>query len=100
MSTPLKEHELRYSQMKKKYSQMDKHAYVVVRVLKNFKFYILHSHSIVYVPDLVVKSILTQQEIGCNTRGIWIEKAQEYDINLKSTKLVWGNGLCKVIAKN
>ena len=67
MSTPLKEHELRYS-------QMEKHAYVVLRALKKIRFYVLHSHYVVFVPDLSVKSILTQQEIGCNTRGAWIEK--------------------------
>lgn len=52
MSTPLKDHEFRYS-------QMEKHAYVVVRALKNFRFYVLHSHYVVYIPDCLVKSILT-----------------------------------------
>lgn len=47
MSIPLKNQELRYS-------QMEKHAYAVVRALKNFRFYVLHSHSIIYVPDLPV----------------------------------------------
>ena len=93
MSTPLKDHELRYSQMKK-------HAYVVVSALKNFRFYVLHSHSIAFVPNLAIKNILNQQEIGCNTRGAWIAKVQEYDIDLKPTKLVRGNFLCKMIEKN
>lgn len=93
MSTPLKDHELRFS-------QMEKHAYAVVRALKNFRFYVLHSHSVIYVPDSAVKSILTQQEIGCNTRVAWIAKVQEYDIDLKPTRLVRGNGLCKTIAEN
>ena len=52
MSIPLKNHEL-------KYSQIEKHAFVVVKALKNFRFYILHSHSIVFVPDTIVKSALT-----------------------------------------
>lgn len=73
MSTPLKDNELRYS-------QMERHAYAMVRELKNFRFYILHSHDVVYVPDYVVKRISTQQELGCNTRGGWIEKVQDYDI--------------------
>ena len=67
MNTPLREHELRYS-------QMEKHAYVVVRALKKFRFYIMNSHSIVHILDSAVKSILTQQEIGYNTRGSWIAK--------------------------
>lgn len=93
MSSPLKDHELRYS-------QMEKHAYEVVRALKNFKFYVLHSHLIIHVPNSTVKSILTRQEIGCNTRGVWIAKVQEYDIELKPTKLVRGNVLCKIISEN
>ena len=52
MSVPLKNHEL-------KYSQIEKNAFAVVKALKNSCFYILHSHSIVYVPDVPVKSVLT-----------------------------------------
>ena len=50
--------------------------------------------------DVAVKSVLTQQDLGCNTRGTWIEKTQEYDIEIKPTKLVRGNALCKAIAEN
>ena len=93
MSISLKNNELKYSQIKK-------NAFVVVKALKNFRFYILHLHFVVYVPDIVVKSVLTQQDVGCNARGMWIEKTQEYDIKIKPTKLVRGNTLCKEIAKN
>ena len=44
--------------------------------------------------------MLTQQNVGCNVRGMWIEKTQEYDIEIKDTKLVKGNDLCKEIAEN
>ena len=57
MSMPLKNKELRYS-------QMVKYAYVVVKDLKNFRFYILHSHSMIHVPDPTVKNILTQQDVA------------------------------------
>lgn len=53
MSVPLKKHELNYS-------PTEKHAFVVVRALKHFRYYILHSHSVVFVPETAVKSILTQ----------------------------------------
>ena len=72
----------------------------MVRALTNFKFYVLHSHPIIYVPDSTIKSILTQQEMGCNPRGTWIAKFQEYDIERKHTKLVSGNGMCKAIAES
>ena len=60
----------------------------------------MHSHSVVFVPNVVVKSVLTQQDVGCNVRGAWVAKIQEYDIKIKPTKLIRGNYLCKAIAKN
>lgn len=93
MSIPLKNHEL-------KYSEIEKHAFAIVKDLKNFRFCILHSHSVILVPDTVVKSVLTQQDIGCNVRGTWIAKIQEYDIEMKPTKLIRGNALCRAIAEN
>ena len=58
MSIPLKNHELKYSQIKK-------HAFVVVKALKNFRFYILNSLLVILVPNTVVKIVLTQKDIGC-----------------------------------
>lgn len=72
----------------------------MVKALKIFRFYILHPHSMVYVPDVEVKSVLNQQDVGCNTRGMWVEKTQECDIEIKPTNLVRGNALCKVISEN
>lgn len=91
MSCPLKPHEF-------KYSSIEKNAYVVVKAVKNFHFYILNSHTIVLVPDTSVKSILTQQEFGTK-RGNWIAKIQEYDLEIKPTKLVRGRGLCQLMAE-
>ena len=42
-----------------KYNIMEKQAYSLVKALKDFRIYILHSHVIAYVPSSVVKSILT-----------------------------------------
>ena len=93
MSIPLKNHEL-------KYSQIEKHTYVAVKALKKNWFYILHSHFVIFVPDVAVKSVLTQQDVGCNVRGVWVEKTQEYDIEIKPTKIISGNALSKVIGEN
>ena len=93
MSVPLKNHEL-------KYSQIEKHAFAMVKTLKKICFYILHSHSIIHVPNATVKSLLTQQDIDCNARGAWVAKIQEYDIEIKPTKLIRGNALCRAIAEN
>ena len=52
MSVPLKKHELKYSLIKKQ-------AFVVVKVVRQFMYYILHYHSIVYDPETAMKSVLT-----------------------------------------
>ena len=44
--------------------------------------------------------MLTQQDVGCNSQGSWIAKTQEYDIEIKPTKLVRGNALCREIVEN
>ena len=38
---------------------MDKQAFAMVKAIKDFKVYILYSHVIAYVPNTVVKDILT-----------------------------------------
>ena len=43
-----------------KYDIMEKQAYACVKALKEFRVYILHSHSIVFVPSATIKDILTQ----------------------------------------
>ena len=79
MSIPLKKHEL-------KYSLIEKNAYALVRAVKQFRFYVLNSHSKAFVPDLIVKTVLTQQEIGVNKRASCIAKVKEYDLDIKPKK--------------
>lgn len=93
MSVPLKKHEL-------KDSLSEKQAFAMVKVVKQFRYYILHSHSVIFVLDSTVKSILTQQEVKLNKRVMWVTKIQEYDLDIHPTKTVKGQGLCKLMAKN
>ena len=93
MSFPLKKHELNYSLAENK-------SFAIVKVVKYFWYYILHSHSLVYVPSIVVKIILTQQDVAVNTRATWVSKVQEFDLDIQPTKLVYEKGLCKLIAKS
>lgn len=86
MSAPLKKHEL-------KYPLSEKQAFAMVKAVKQFRYYVLHSHSMVFVPDSAVKSILTQQEVGLNKRVTWVTKIQEYDLDIHPTKTVKGQGL-------
>ena len=47
-----------------KYDIMDNKAYALVRALKEFRVYILHSHVIAHVPFSAIKKVLTQSDLG------------------------------------
>jgi hypothetical protein len=49
-----------------------------------------------YVPHPVVKDILGQQDC-LGVRGKWVSKIQEYDLEIKSTKLIKGQGLAQML---
>ena len=81
-----------------KYDPIEKKAYDVIKSLKSFMVYILHAKFISYVPSTTVKDVLTQPDID-GKRAKWIAKLIEFDIEVKPTKLVKGQGLAKLMAK-
>eukprot|EP00253_Pinus_taeda_P009966 PITA_09966 len=81
-----------------KYQIMEKKAYALVKAIKDFRIYILYSHVISYVPNVVVKDILTQEGLE-GKRGKWIASILEYDIEIKPTKLIKGQGLAKLLSE-
>ena len=60
----------------------------MVKALKDFRVYILHSHIIAYVPNIVVKDILSQDPDG--KRGKWISIILDYELEIEPTKLIKG----------
>jgi hypothetical protein len=68
-----------------KYNIMEKKSFFLVKEIKYFRVYILHSHIIAYVPNSIVKDILTQNSPN-GQRGKWIAIILEYDIKIKPTK--------------
>ena len=54
-----------------KYDIMEKQSYALVKAFKECRVYILHSHSIVFVPFAAIKDILTQLESD-GRRAKWI----------------------------
>lgn len=74
MSTPLKDAELRYP-------NVEKQAYALVKAIKKFRHYILRSKIHAVVPDVAVKTLLMQNELG-ERRGKWVTIIQEYDIEI------------------
>ena len=59
--------------------------------------YILHSHIIAYVPNNVVKNILTQADLE-GKRAKWIVVLLDYNLEINPTKLVKGKGLAKLMS--
>ena len=58
----------------------------------------MHSHTTTYVPNSSVKDILTQPDPE-GKRGKWITVLLEYDLQIKPTKLIKGQGLVKLMAQ-
>ena len=72
-----------------KYDIMKKQAYALVKALKAFRVYVLHSKIIAYVPSASVKDILIPPDID-RKRSKWIAKILKFDLEIKPTKLVKG----------
>lgn len=78
---------------------MEKNVFSLVKALKDFRVYILNSHIIAFVPSVVVKNILRQNDPD-GRRGKWIIVILEYDIEIKPTKLIKGQGLEKPMVES
>jgi ribonuclease HI/transposase InsO family protein len=78
------------------YTTMEKQAYALVKSLKYFRVYIGYSKVVGYVPHPAVKDILGQQDC-LGVRGKWVSKIQEYDLEIKPTKLIKGQGLAQML---
>jgi hypothetical protein len=89
MSKTLHDYELRYS-------KLEKQALSLVKYLAHFRIYILNSHVISYAPSSPVKMLLNQQ-LREGKWANWLEKIQEYDIEIKPLKAIKGQGLCKLM---
>lgn len=83
---------------KLRYDLIEKQAYALIKSLKAFKIYILHSKVVAYVPSASIKDGLTQLDID-GKRAKWIAKFIDFNIEVKPTKLVKGQGLAKFMAE-
>jgi ribonuclease HI len=82
-----------------RYDILEKQAYAMVKALKAFRTYVLHSKIIAYVPTNAIKDILVQPDSD-GRRGRWLAKIQEFDLEVKPTKLVKGQGLARLLAES
>ena len=74
---------------------MEKQVYALVKALKEFRTYILHSHVIAYVPNNSVKDILTHPNPE-GRRGKWITAMLEYYLKINTMKLIKGQDLANL----
>ncbi len=85
--------------VKLKYEINEKQAYALVKVVKAFRCYLVGAIFITFVPSAAVKDIFSQQEVF-GRRCRWINKIQEFNIEIYITKLVRGHGLAKLMAQS
>jgi hypothetical protein len=81
-----------------KYELLEKQAYSLIKSLKYFRVYILRAKVIAFIPSSSVKDVLIQPNID-GKRSKWIAKLIEFDVEIKPTKLVKGQGLAKLLAE-
>jgi hypothetical protein len=82
-----------------KYDISEKQAYAMVKALKAFRTYVLHVKIIAYVLSSFVKDILVQPDSD-ERRGRWLAKIQEFDLEVKPTKIIKGHGLAKFLSES
>jgi hypothetical protein len=70
------------------------------KILKaSYYWQTIFSKVIGYVPSPAVKDVLSKVE-GLGSRGRWIAKIQEYDLEIRPTKLIKGQGLAKMLKES
>jgi hypothetical protein len=82
-----------------RYSELEKQALYLVKVVVHFQTCILNSHVIAYVTSSPVKMLLNQQ-LREGKWANWLAKIQEYDIEIKPLKAIKEQGLCKIIVNS
>jgi hypothetical protein len=88
---------LRDSEMN--YTITEKQAYALVKSLKHFRTYVGYNKIKAFVPYPTVKDVLSQQDC-LGSRGKWVSQIQEYDLEIKPSKIIKGQGLAKMLTES
>ena len=70
-----------------------------MKVVKAFRCYLIGVTIITFVPSATIKDVFSQQEVS-GRRCRWINRIQEFNIEIQITKLVRGQGLAKLMAES
>lgn len=79
------------------YDIHEKKAYALVRSVKSFRPYLVGAQIVAYVPNATTKDILRQSEV-IGKICQWINRIQEFNIEIQITKLIRGQGLAELMA--
>jgi hypothetical protein len=71
----------------------------MIKALNEFRVYIFYYHTMDYVSNSFVKEILTQRDLE-GKREKWIVLLLEYDLNIRPTNLIKGQGLTNLMAQS
>ena len=77
------------------YHEVDKQAFAIFKAVKHFHPYLLKSKTKIIVPYSSVRNLLVQKDLG-EKRAPWMTALQEYDLEIKPSTIVKGQGLCKL----
>lgn len=81
-----------------KYDINEKKDYALVKDLKAFRCSLMGATVIAFVPSAVVNDIYSNQEVS-GRRCRWINRIQEFNIEIQIINLVRGQGLSKLMAE-
>jgi len=79
------------------YSNVEKQAYAIFKAIKHFRPFLLKTHTKIIVSFTMVRNLLVEKGVG-EKRANWVTALQEYDVEIKPTNIVKGQGFCKMLA--
>ena len=80
------------------YHEVDKQAFAIFKSVKHFRPYLLKSRTKVIVPYPSVRNLLVHKYLGEKGAPL-MTTLQEYDLEIKPSTVVKGQGLCKLAAE-
>jgi hypothetical protein len=81
------------------YSIIEKQACTLVKSLEHFRNYMGYNKIKAYIPYPTLKDVLSQQDC-MGTRGHWVSKIQEYDLEIKPIKIIKGQGMAQMLIQS
>ena len=75
---------------------MKKQEFDVFTAIKHFRPFLLKTHTKIIVPFSAVRQLLMQRELG-EKRANWVTALQEYDVEIRPSKIVRGQGFCRML---